>query len=62
MLDPFKLFGRLLLAILRIGGYLFVFLAQILWYLMYRRGDKIGDAFGEFGRHTVDAMADVFGR
>ena len=62
MLDPFKLFGRLILATLRIGGYLVVFVIQVVWYLLYRRTDKIGDAFGDFGRYTVNAMADVFGR
>lgn len=62
MLDPFKLFGRLILAMFMIAGYFLVFLAQVIWYLIFRRSDKIGDAFGDFGRYTVNAMAGVFGR
>jgi hypothetical protein len=60
MLDPFKVFGRLLLASFKISGYFVVCIGQVLWYAACRKPDKIGDAFGYLGRGTVDALAGVF--
>ena len=59
MLDPFKLFGRLLLALLRASAFTLVFLAQVAWFLIYRRPDKIGDAMGWYGRELVDTFSAV---
>jgi hypothetical protein len=59
MLDPFKLFGRLLLALFKIAAFTFVFLAQIVWFLIYRRPDKIGDAMGWYGREVVESFAAI---
>jgi hypothetical protein len=60
MLDPFRLFGRLILAFFKVGGYTTVFLAQVLWFLLHRRKDKIGDALGWYGKGIVDSTADLF--
>ena len=62
MLDPFKLFGRLLIAILRTGAFTMVFLAQAAWFLAYRRPDKIGDAFGWYGKEVIDSFAAIIRR
>ena len=62
MLNPFKLFTRMLVAGFKITGYALVCLFQILWYLWHRRTDKIGDAVGDCGRAVVDAIAEMFER
>ena len=58
-MDPFRLFGRLILAMVRIAGYTVVLLAQILWFLAHRRTDKIGDALGWYGKGVVDSTVDI---
>lgn len=60
MLDPFKLFGRMLLAGFKIVGYVIAYSAQALWYLAHGSPARIGDAIGELGRGVTDAIADVF--
>jgi hypothetical protein len=59
--NPFKLFGRLLIAFFKIIGYTFTFIAQVVWYLFHRQTHDIGLAFGDYGRSVVAAVADVFG-
>ena len=59
MLDPFKLFGRLLLAMLKISGYTLVFIAQVVWFLIHRRPDRIGEAMGWYGKGIVDCLSVV---
>lgn len=58
--DPFKLFGRGLVACFKIAGYTITFIMQILWFISHGRTDKIGDAFGGFGRSVTDAIGDIF--
>lgn len=60
MLDPFRLFGRLMLAFVRIAGYLFAYGLQALWYVAHSKREHVGDAIGEFGHAVTDALADVF--
>lgn len=60
MLDPFKLFGRLLMAMFKIFGYTLVFIAQVVWFLFHRRSDRIGEAMGWYGKGLVDCTTDVF--
>jgi hypothetical protein len=59
MLDPFKLFGRLLLAFAKVVAFTAVFLAQVLWFMLYKRPDKIGDAMGWYGREIVESFASI---
>lgn len=61
LLNPFKLTGRLFVAMVRITGYFMVFIIQMLWYLRLGRDafGNIGDAFGDFGRGVTDALADI---
>ena len=60
MLDPFKLFIRLLLAVLKITGYAVGYGAQALWYVIHSKREHVGDAIGEFTHAVTDAIADVF--
>jgi hypothetical protein len=60
MPGPFELFGGLLLATFKITGYFVVCVVQVVWYLVCRQPDKVGDAFGYLGRGTVDAIGDIF--
>lgn len=58
--DPFKLFGRLLIACFKIIAYCISYGAQALWCLFHGRPDKVGDAIGELGRSVTDAIGEVF--
>lgn len=58
--DPFKLFGRLLIAGFKIIGYTFTFIVQVVWYLFHRQTHDIGLAFGDYGRSVTNAIGDVF--
>ena len=60
LLDPFKLFGKVLIAGFRITGYTAVFLAQLIMFVFFRRTHEIPDAFGDFGRSVTDAIAGIF--
>ncbi|MDP2652603.1 MAG: hypothetical protein Q8Q08_01070 [Candidatus Omnitrophota bacterium] len=60
MLDPFRLFGRMVGAGLKSSAYLFIFLGQVAWYLAHTRTDKIGDAYGDCAREIVKAISEVF--
>ena len=60
MSGPFELFGGIVLATFKITGYVFVCAIQAAWYLICRKPDKVGDAFGYLGRGTVDALGDIF--
>lgn len=61
-MDPFKLIGKLLVATFVISSLLFVFIVQVVWYLVNRRPEKVGEAFGYLGRGVIDAIADIFRR
>lgn len=58
--DPFKLFGRLILAGFKIGGYFFAFLGHTLWCYAHRHPEHAGDAIGDFGRGVTDVIAGIF--
>lgn len=58
--NPFKLFGRFLIAGFQIAGYTVTFVIQVLWYLWYRRTHEIGHALGDFGRTVTNAIAGIF--
>ena len=59
-LDPFRLFGRFLLALFKIGGYFLAYGLQVIWYIGHSRREHVGDAIGEFGHAVTDAIAEVF--
>lgn len=59
MLDPFKLFGKLLVAGFKISGYFVVFVFQATWYVVCGHPDKVGDAAGYLGRGVVDSFGDI---
>lgn len=60
MADPFKLFGRLLLAFFKITGYALSCGLQALWCVAHGRPDLVHDAIGDFGRGVTDAIAGIF--
>ena len=60
MLDPFKLFGRMFVSVIVVTGYFFVFLAQAVWFIVFRQPNKIGDAFGYLGRKVADEFGGIF--
>lgn len=59
-MDPFKIAGKLFLAIFKITSYFTISIVQVIWYAAFRKPEKIGDAIGELGRGTVDAITDIF--
>ncbi len=59
--DPFKLFGRLLIAGFKIIGYTLTFIAQVIWYIFHRQTHDIALAFGDFGRSVTNAIGDILG-
>jgi hypothetical protein len=62
MLDPFKLFFRLILLGLKIAGYTIACGAQSLWYMANGHKELVGDAIGYWGRDVTNAVAEVFRR
>jgi len=58
--DPFKLFGRLILAGFKITGYLLTGAAEAAWYIAHGRRDLLGQVIGDLGRGITDAFARVF--
>jgi hypothetical protein len=57
-----SLFGRALLASAQVTAYVLIFTVQVVWYLLFRQPEKIGDALGELGRGTVNALVGIVGR
>lgn len=62
MPDPFKLFGRMFVMCIVTTGYVFVFIIQSIWYVIFGKFDKIGDAFGYLGRKVADEFGGLFRR
>ena len=60
LLSPLRIFGRLVLAFLKAAGYTLTFLVQIIWFLLHKRSDKIGDALGWYGKGLIDCFAGIF--
>jgi len=58
--DPFKLFGRLILAGFKIGGYIITGGAEAAWYIAHGRRDLLGQVIGDLGRGITNALAGVF--
>jgi hypothetical protein len=61
MSDPFKLFGRLIVAGFKILGYLVTGLAEAAWYTTHGRKDLLGQVIGDLGRGITNALARVLG-
>jgi hypothetical protein len=62
MLDPFKLFFRLILLGFRISGYTIACGAQSLWYIAHGHKELVGDAIGYLGRDITNAITETFRR
>ena len=54
-----NIFKTFFIAIIKIIGFSFIFIVQLIWYAIYRRKDKFGDAFGDFGRSITETVVDV---
>ena len=59
--DPFKLFGRLILAGFKITGYLLTGVVEAAWYVAHGRRDLLGQVIGDLGRSVTNAFAKVLG-
>lgn len=60
MSDPFKLFGRLILAGFKITGYMITGAAETAWYVAHGRRDLVGQVIGDLGRGITNAISHVF--
>ena len=60
MLDPFKLFGRMFLALFKITGYLISCVVHVSWCVAQGKPEHAGDAFGDLGHGITDAIAEIF--
>ena len=58
--DPFKLFVRIFVMSFVITVYVCVFIIQSIWYVIFGKFDKIGDAFGYLGRKVGDEFGGIF--
>jgi hypothetical protein len=58
----FILLGRVMLATAQVKAYVLIFVMQVIWYLVFRQPVKIGDAAGELGRGSVDAVVGISNR
>lgn len=59
LMNPFKLFGRLLIVGFKIMGYTLTFIVQVVWYSFHRQTHDIGIAFGDYGRSVTNAIGDM---
>ena len=50
---------RLIVAMFKITGYLFVATWQAAWYTAHGQRHMVGDSIGRFGEAIVDALAEV---
>ncbi|MEW6610809.1 MAG: hypothetical protein AB1352_04280 [Patescibacteria group bacterium] len=57
--DPFKLFGRLIVASIQITGYVVTFVIQFVLYSARGQRDKVVDAIGYLGRSVSDAVGNA---
>jgi hypothetical protein len=53
-------FWNLLGALIKILGFISVFVLECTWHLVHGRSDRIGDAFGETGRAIISTLVGVF--
>jgi hypothetical protein len=60
MFDPFRLFGRCILAAFKIAGYVVSYGCQALLHLTWGERSHVGDAIGELGHSVTDAIAGIF--
>ena len=58
--DPFKLFGKLLLAGFKITGCIIALLPQLIWAIANRQRDRIFDVWSKFVKGVTDAVAEIF--
>jgi hypothetical protein len=56
----FDFLSRAIAAAIQITGYTLVFVGQAIWFLANGRRDKVGDAFGSYGKWSVDALSRIF--
>jgi len=58
--NPFKLFGRLLVAFFLITEYTVTFFIQVLWYIIGRQKRRIVDAYASFWKNVLDTIVGIF--
>jgi len=60
LLNPFKLFGALLLFFFKLISYTITFGIQTICFLIQGKREMIVEAFGWWGRCVTDATAEIF--
>mgnify|MGYP003971326197 FL=1 len=66
ILNPFKLFGRLMVAQFRIAGYTAILIGNIFWHMshkstiLYSRNRKINEVFRKYKKDVTEAMKNAF--
>ena len=58
--NPFKLFGRILVAGFLIAEYTVTFIIQVLWYIIGGQKRRIIDAYAAFWKNILDTIVGVF--
>ena len=59
-MNPYRLFGRVLVAILKVGALTVVFLTEVAISLSMGGKERIGDAVGELGRAVIDVFSEIW--
>jgi len=59
LFEPWRLFGRLMIAMFRVTAYTVIYLIQIPVFLLDKRPSEVAEGFGEWGRACVDALSDI---
>lgn len=58
--NPFKLFGRILVAGFLITEYTAIFFIQVLWYIIGGQKRRIIDAYAAFWKNILDTIVGIF--
>lgn len=60
LLNPFKLFGAVLLCLFKLSGYTITFGIQATCFLIQGKRERIVEALGWYGRCVTEALATLF--
>lgn len=60
VMNPFKLFGTLLIVLFKLTGYTVTFGVQILLYGIRGNRDAMIGALGWYGKSVTDALSKIF--
>jgi hypothetical protein len=55
-----KVFFKVFVMSFQIAAYSVIFVLQAAWFIIHKRSDKIGDAFGWYSKALVDSAVMAF--